>query len=91
MPFGLGVGELIIAILSLAVPAVVLVLAVAFISRMIRSPKRGRDELDQRQLAAELQQARQQIDELEARVTRVDEKASFTQELLEKPRSTHDQ
>ena len=84
MPFGLGVGELIVAILSLAIPGVVLVLGVKFISRLIR-PRH--DGLDQLQIASELQQARRQIEELEAKVARVDEKASFTQELLEKPRT----
>jgi hypothetical protein len=87
MPFGLGFGELIVVLGALAIPVVVLVLAVKLISRLVGPSATRHDELDQRQMATELQQARQQIEALEARIARVDEKASFTQELLEKPRT----
>jgi hypothetical protein len=80
MPFGLGFGELIVVLGALAIPVVVLVLAVKLISRLVGPSATRHDELDQRQMATELQQARQQIEALEARIARVDEKASFTQE-----------
>jgi hypothetical protein len=87
MPFGLGLFELIFVLVVLALPVVVLVLAAKFISRMFRPARIGSAEIEQHQLANELQRAHDRIEELEARVARVDEKASFTQDLLEKPRT----
>jgi hypothetical protein len=87
MPFGLGFFELFVVLVMLVVPVVVLVLAAKLISRMFRPGRARADEVEQHQLAAELQRTRIRIEELESRVARVDEKASFTQELLEKPRT----
>ena len=86
MPFGLGPGELILVLLVLAVPAAGLLLAARFILGRAADGRSRRDDLEREQLAAELRRAQARIDELEARVTSVDEKASFTQELLENPR-----
>lgn len=86
LPFGLGVGELILALLILGVPIAVLLLGVKAISRALGSGRSPRAAENQ-QLAAELRQAQLRIEELEAKVAQVDEKATFAQELLERPRN----
>jgi uncharacterized protein YlxW (UPF0749 family) len=83
MPFGLGFGELIFILLTFAIPIAVLLVAVKAIARALG---RGKPSAESRQLANELQQAQLQIAELENRIAQVDEKATFTQELLEMPR-----
>lgn len=83
MPFGLGFGELVVVLLTLAVPIAVLLLAGIGIARMLG---RGSPPAETRQLATELQQAQLRIEELEAKVALVEEKAAFTQQLLEEPR-----
>ena len=88
MPFGLGVGELVLILTVLCVPIVLVVLAVKLASGFFGGARKQFGETEQRQVAAELERAHLRIEELEARVARVDEKASFTQELIDKPRGT---
>ena len=90
MPFGLGFGELLIVLLMYAVPAVILVVAARFLFRMMGGSRNGPDQIGHQQLVTELELAQTRIEELEARVSRVDEKATFTQDLIEKSHTGQD-
>lgn len=83
MPFGLGFGELIFVLLTLGLSIAVLVLVARVAARMIG---RGSPPAENRQLANELRQAQLRITELETKVAQVEEKAAFTEKLLEAPR-----
>jgi cell division protein FtsL len=87
MPFGLGFGELIIAMLLLGAPVALLVLTTKHIARALGSGRNDPQQLEHQQRAAELKDAQFRIEELEAKVDRIDEKADFTQRLLERPRT----
>jgi hypothetical protein len=84
MFFGIGIGELVIILFSNALPIALVALGVKLYFRAV-GLRRG-ESLDDRDYASELREAHRHIDELEARVAQVDEKASFTQDLLDKPR-----
>jgi len=86
MPFGLGVFEtgLILAVL-VGIPVAVVVL-------LIRSQTRGgsadhpASPAATPQLTAEIDAARRRLEELEAKLARTEEKATFTESLLDERR-----
>lgn len=81
MPFGLGLFEaLFIFLATFAVPAGAVVLLVRALSRG-SSPDRLR-AAHEGQLAAELDAAHGRVEELEAKLARVEEKAAFDEDLL---------
>jgi hypothetical protein len=87
MLFGLGAGELVLVMLLLGAPVALLLLTARRIARALGSGRNNPQELEHQQRAAELRDAQFRIEELEAKVARVDEKADFTQRLLERPRT----
>jgi hypothetical protein len=85
MPFGLGFGELLLVLAMFGVPVAVVLVAAKALSRAFGS-SRSLPTAESQRLTGELQQAQLRIEELESKLERVDEKATFTQQLLEERR-----
>ena len=83
MPFGLGFGELVLILGVLGLPLFILLVAGTAVFRTLQSA-RDRPDLDYQKLSEELGEARGRIEELEAKLARVDESADFTRQLLQK-------
>ncbi len=80
MPFGLGLAEALLVLLAMAVPVGAVVLLVKTLSRG-PAPDRLRGA-HERQLAAELDSAHARVEELQAKLARVEEKVAFNEDLL---------
>jgi hypothetical protein len=84
MPFGLGIIELIVAlILLVGIPAGAIALGVWAFTRFSgrrRLKPAGQDQ----QLAAELDSAQLRLEDLEGKLARAEERARFTECLLER-------
>lgn len=82
MPFGIGPLELLLLLALFCVPVGVVALVVRLVSRGRRSdslPLQARNP----QLAADLQATQLRLEELEAKLARSEERAAFTEALLE--------
>jgi hypothetical protein len=81
MPFGLGAFE------TLLVLAIVVGIPVALAVLLVRAARRSGDRPADpgagRRRAAELDSTRQRLDEMEAKLARTEEKAAFTESLLD--------
>jgi hypothetical protein len=84
MPLGLSVLELLLVLLVLGAPVGIVVLLVKSVARRSGDDRAlGADQ--HMQLKAELDSAQMRLEELEAKLARAEEKASFTESLLTKP------
>lgn len=87
MPFGLGTVE------TFLILAVLVGLPVAVVALIIRAHSRGTgadlpaNPAAARQLSAELDATRRRLEELEAQLARTEEKAGFTESLLDDRRT----
>jgi hypothetical protein len=86
MFFGIGFGELFLGLLLLALPVFGIVLVVRLVQKALGPKRTALPDPQIQEIVAELQRSHVRIEELEARITQLDEQASFTQELLLRPR-----
>ena len=84
MPFGLGVGELLVALLPLAIiGAAAAALLRVGLRNPTGSPSHRVIEEQYRALSTELHATQSQLDEVRSQVVELEEKLAFTQSLLE--------
>jgi hypothetical protein len=84
MPFGLGIIEVIVVlVLLIGIPAGAIALGVWAFTRFSGRDRLGGERQDQ-QLAAELDSAQLRLEDLEGKLARAEERARFTESLLER-------
>ncbi len=87
MPLGLGLGELVLALVFICIPAALLFAGARAILRAMDRRQAPR-ELEATRPNAELEDTQRRLGELEAKLARVDEKASVAEDRVEKPGET---